>query len=90
MLEQVRDLGVTHHVAKLLGGVAQAYVLDNVGQQVIDARGALDIVAGHERGAFGQADACGERAGADLDALDVDECHAFSCRIWSVLVLRLL
>ena len=76
VLQQVRELGVAHAGLERVAGVAQAGVLDDVRKQPIDARGALQVLARHERGAVRHAHARREVLWPNLYALNVHElCH---------------
>ena len=76
VLEEVRDLGVSHHVLEGLARIAQARVFDDVRHEPIDARRALEVLARHERRRHGHLHARCEVLRADFDLLDVDElCH---------------
>ena len=76
MLKQVGELGVAHARLERVAGIAQAVVLDDVRKKPIDARGALQVLARHERGAVRHAHARSEVLWPNLYALDVHElCH---------------
>ena len=70
VLEQVRELGVAHHVAEGAGLVPEAHVVAQLGHDLPNAGSALKVLTGHNGRVGRQLDGRVEVLRADNDLLD--------------------
>ena len=73
VLEQVRELGAPHDLAKARGRVTEAVVVGELGHELEHERGSLGVLARHERRARGNLDRGLEVARADGHLPDVEK-----------------